>query len=130
MRDLFGDRFRWFDFTEGEGQHKRLFATGGVACVRRLWTMTPRQHWARMPSPHWTTTRREAVRRRHAPDIIRFWNVTGPLLPSQDGTSTWTPAYNRSATLGALAAFDRGIALAKRLARQPALARLAKSVRR
>lgn len=33
MRDLFADRFARFDFTEGEGQHKRQFATDGVACV-------------------------------------------------------------------------------------------------
>ena len=34
FRDLMsGDRFERFDFTEGEGQHKRAFATGGVACV-------------------------------------------------------------------------------------------------
>lgn len=34
MRDLFAEgRFRRFDFTEGEGQHKRQFATGGVPCV-------------------------------------------------------------------------------------------------
>ena len=26
----------WFDFTEGEGQHKRQFATGGVDCVDLL----------------------------------------------------------------------------------------------
>ena len=32
LDDLFGDRFRWFDFTEGEGQHKRGLASGGVAC--------------------------------------------------------------------------------------------------
>lgn len=36
LRDLFDDRFRYFDFTEGEGQHKRLFASGGVACVDLL----------------------------------------------------------------------------------------------
>jgi len=37
MRDLFGEsRFARFDFTEGEGQHKRAFATGGVACVDLL----------------------------------------------------------------------------------------------
>lgn len=37
MRDLFGEeRFAAFDFTEGEGQHKRQFATGGVACVDLL----------------------------------------------------------------------------------------------
>ena len=29
-------RFRRFDFTEGDGQHKRLFATDGVACVDLL----------------------------------------------------------------------------------------------
>lgn len=34
MRDLFAEGcHRRFDFTEGEGQHKRQFATGGVACV-------------------------------------------------------------------------------------------------
>ena len=37
MRDLFGEgRFGRFDFTEGEGQHKRQLATGGVACVDLL----------------------------------------------------------------------------------------------
>lgn len=37
MRDLFDEgRFARFDFTEGEGQHKRQFATGGVACVDLL----------------------------------------------------------------------------------------------
>jgi hypothetical protein len=36
LRELFGDRFAWFDFTEGEGQHKRQFASGSVACVDLL----------------------------------------------------------------------------------------------
>jgi hypothetical protein len=37
MQDLFGEgRFGAFDFTEGEGQHKRQFATGGVECVDLL----------------------------------------------------------------------------------------------
>lgn len=36
LRDLFGDRFAWFDFTEGEGQHKRQMASGGIACVDLL----------------------------------------------------------------------------------------------
>lgn len=36
LRDLFADRFAAFDFTEGEGQHKRQFATGGTACVDLL----------------------------------------------------------------------------------------------
>lgn len=37
MRDLFGERApKWFDFTEGDGQHKRQFATGGVPCVDLL----------------------------------------------------------------------------------------------
>ena len=36
MRSLFDDRFARFDFTEGEGQHKRLFATGGTPCVDLL----------------------------------------------------------------------------------------------
>ena len=34
MRDLFMEkRFARFDFTEGEGQHKRQFSTGGTACA-------------------------------------------------------------------------------------------------
>ncbi len=34
LRDLFAEgRFAWFDFTEGEGQHKRQMASGGTACV-------------------------------------------------------------------------------------------------
>ncbi len=37
LRDLFGEgRFRRFDFTEGDGQHKRQFATGGVDCIDML----------------------------------------------------------------------------------------------
>jgi CelD/BcsL family acetyltransferase involved in cellulose biosynthesis len=37
LRDLFAEgRFAWFDFTEGEGQHKRQMASGGVACVDLL----------------------------------------------------------------------------------------------
>jgi hypothetical protein len=37
MRELMEEgRFRLFDFTEGEGQHKRLFSTGGVECVDLL----------------------------------------------------------------------------------------------
>ncbi|RYY25766.1 MAG: GNAT family N-acetyltransferase [Sphingomonadales bacterium] len=37
MRDLFDEnRFARFDFTEGEGQHKRQFATDGVPCVDLL----------------------------------------------------------------------------------------------
>ncbi|WP_238560115.1 GNAT family N-acetyltransferase [Sphingomonas sp. Mn802worker] len=36
LGDLFTDRFRWFDFTEGEGQHKRGLASGGVACRDEL----------------------------------------------------------------------------------------------
>ena len=36
MRQLFEDRFRRFDFTEGEGQHKRQFATGGTPCVELI----------------------------------------------------------------------------------------------
>jgi hypothetical protein len=34
MRELFDERdFARFDFTEGEGQHKRQFSTDGTACV-------------------------------------------------------------------------------------------------
>lgn len=37
MRQLMAEKsFALFDFTEGEGQHKRLFATGGVDCVDLL----------------------------------------------------------------------------------------------
>jgi len=37
MRDLFAEgAFASFDFTEGEGQHKRQFASGGVACADLL----------------------------------------------------------------------------------------------
>lgn len=37
MRQLFEERrFAAFDFTEGEGQHKRLFATGSVECLDLL----------------------------------------------------------------------------------------------
>ena len=37
MRQLMEEgRFRLFDFTEGEGQHKRLFSTGEVECVDLL----------------------------------------------------------------------------------------------
>lgn len=37
MRDLFDEGgFDCFDFTEGEGQHKRQLATGGVPCVDLL----------------------------------------------------------------------------------------------
>ncbi|TPG54877.1 GNAT family N-acetyltransferase [Sphingomonas glacialis] len=37
MRDLYAEPgLRRFDFTEGDGQHKRSFATAGVACVDLL----------------------------------------------------------------------------------------------
>jgi CelD/BcsL family acetyltransferase involved in cellulose biosynthesis len=37
MRELMEEgRFRLFDFTEGEGQHKRLFSTGELECVDLL----------------------------------------------------------------------------------------------
>ncbi|WP_313535865.1 GNAT family N-acetyltransferase [Sphingomonas sp.] len=37
LRELFNEgRFAWFDFTEGEGQHKRQMASGGVVCVDLL----------------------------------------------------------------------------------------------
>ncbi|QIG79093.1 GNAT family N-acetyltransferase [Stakelama tenebrarum] len=37
FRDLFAEgRYKRFDFTEGDGQHKRTFATGGVPCVDLL----------------------------------------------------------------------------------------------
>ena len=79
MRQLFSDRFRRFDFTEGEGQHKRLFASGGTPCVDLL--------------------------------LLR---------------PTWT---NR-ATIAALAGFDAALALAKRASAHPALAGIARRLRR
>jgi CelD/BcsL family acetyltransferase involved in cellulose biosynthesis len=37
MRMLMDEgRFRWFDFTEGDGQHKRQFATGAIDSVDML----------------------------------------------------------------------------------------------
>lgn len=37
MGDLYAEpRLRWFDFTEGDGQHKRSFATHGVECLDLL----------------------------------------------------------------------------------------------
>ena len=38
LKDLFADPAgaRYFDFTEGEGQHKRSMASGGIACVDLL----------------------------------------------------------------------------------------------
>jgi CelD/BcsL family acetyltransferase involved in cellulose biosynthesis len=34
LAQLFGEgRYRWFDFTEGEGAHKALFGTGAAACT-------------------------------------------------------------------------------------------------
>ncbi len=79
MTQMFDDRFARFDFTEGEGQHKRLFATGGTPCVDLL--------------------------------LLR-------------------PTLANRATVAALAGFDRAVSLAKRAATHPALARVAKQVRR
>ncbi len=79
MRQLFADRFARFDFTEGEGQHKRLFSTGGIACVDLL--------------------------------LLR-------------------PTLANRATLAALTAFDGAMARAKQATRHPALAALARKVRR
>lgn len=80
LRDLFAEgAFARFDFTEGEGQHKRGLATGGVDCV----------------------------------DLLL-------LRPT---------AANRS-ILAALTAFDAAVAVAKRAATHPVLARMAKRVRR
>jgi CelD/BcsL family acetyltransferase involved in cellulose biosynthesis len=72
-------RFARFDFTEGEGQHKRQLATGGVACADLL--------------------------------LLR-------------------PTLANRGALAALAAFDAGTAWGKRAATHPALAALAKRVRR
>lgn len=79
LTDLFADRFARFDFTEGEGQHKRTLATGGVAC-------------------------RDLV-------LLR-------------------PTLANRAAVGAVGGFDAAMGVAKRMAQRPALASLAKRVRR
>lgn len=80
LRDLFDEgRFARFDFTEGEGQHKRSFATDGIDCVDLL--------------------------------LLR-------------------PTLANRAIVGALAAFDGAMALAKRGVAQAGLGRLAKRLRR
>lgn len=80
LRDLMAEgAFARFDFTEGEGQHKRTLSTGGIACVDLL--------------------------------LLR-------------------PTLANRAALAALGGFDGAVALAKRAATHPALARLAKRVRR
>ncbi|WP_082444352.1 GNAT family N-acetyltransferase [Sphingomonas sp. Leaf242] len=80
MCELFADgQFARFDFTEGEGQHKRQFSTAGTACV----------------------------------DVLLLRRTLG----------------NR-ATLAALRGFEATIAAAKHAATFPALAKLAKKIRR
>ena len=80
LGDLFADGgYARFDFTEGEGQHKRGLSTGGIDCVDLL--------------------------------MLR-------------------PTLANRATLAALGAFDGAMAFAKQAAAHPALARLAKRVRR
>jgi hypothetical protein len=77
--DLFADRFARFDFTEGEGQHKRTLASAGIAC-------------------------RDLV-------LLR-------------------PTLANRAAVGAVGGFDAAMRVAKRMAERPALAALAKRVRR
>jgi len=79
LDDLFGDRFHRFDFTEGEGQHKRSLASGGIACRDLL--------------------------------LLR------PTLA------------NRAAVM-AVGGFDAAMRIAARVARAPALAGLARRIRR
>ncbi|MEG3083069.1 GNAT family N-acetyltransferase [Sphingomonas sp. PB2P12] len=80
MHELFVEgRFARFDFTEGEGQHKRQFSTGGTACADVL--------------------------------LLRATVVNHGVV-------------------GALRGFDGAMAMAKRAAMHPVLARLAKKVRR
>lgn len=80
FEELFAERrFERFDFTEGDGQHKRQFATGGVACA----------------------------------DVLLLRDTIA----------------NR-ALVGGLRGFDGGVAVAKRAARHPRLAGVARRVRR
>ncbi len=47
LRTLFEDgRFRYFDFTEGEGPHKTLFATGSVRCADVYLLRRSAKHYA------------------------------------------------------------------------------------
>lgn len=79
LRDMFAEaRFAWFDFTEGEGQHKRQMASGGIACVDLL--------------------------------LLR-------------------PTLANRALVAALAGFDGGVALAKRLVRVLGADRIARQLR-
>ncbi|WEK42077.1 MAG: GNAT family N-acetyltransferase [Candidatus Sphingomonas colombiensis] len=79
LTDLFVDRFRRFDFTEGEGQHKRALASGGVACRDLL--------------------------------LLR-------------------PTFGNRAAVAAVGGFDAAMRVAARAARTPALAGIAKRIRR
>lgn len=79
LADLFDDRFRRFDFTEGEGQHKRALATGGVACRDLL--------------------------------LLR-------------------PTLGNRAAVAAVGGFDAAMRVAARAARAPALAGIARRIRR
>lgn len=80
FEQLFAERrFARFDFTEGDGQHKRQFATGGVACA----------------------------------DVLLLRDT----IPNR-------------ALVGAVRGFDGGVAVAKRAARHPRLAGVARRVRR
>lgn len=79
LADLFADRFRRFDFTEGEGQHKRTLASAGVPCRDLL--------------------------------LLR-------------------PTLGNRAAVATLAGFEAGLALARRAAAAPALAGVARAVRR
>lgn len=72
LRDLFAEgRFARFDFTEGEGQHKRRLATGGVECVDLLLlrpTLANRALLAAMRAFDAAV----ALAKRHAPALKRF----------------------------------------------------------
>ncbi|WP_254620932.1 GNAT family N-acetyltransferase [Sphingomonas sp. CL5.1] len=79
LMGLFDDRFHRFDFTEGEGQHKRALASGGVACRDLL--------------------------------LLR-------------------PTLANRAAVAAVGGFDAAMRVASRAARTPALAGLARRIRR
>ncbi len=79
LASLFGDRFARFDFTEGEGQHKRALASGGLACRDLL--------------------------------LLR-------------------PTLANRASVAAVGGFDAAMRVAARAARAPALAGIARRIRR
>ena len=72
LRDLFADgRWTRVDFTEGEGQHKRQLATGGVDCVDLL-LLRPTPGNRALLAAMWGFDAAVALAKRAAPWLRRF----------------------------------------------------------